>query len=210
MSLSFVKSAVLSSSDGVSHNEEVAVESSEATALRNRGETKSLFAQLQENKDLEAEAEEERRKEMREAMLLNEEDCAHLDAIDNAKRERRKAQKKMEEEEIALFRAAKSYMEVGKEESDLSKSTAVDESNEALIDHRKVPDKKPTMLVPVILGKRRKKTNVEEGKSEDVKKVKTLKQSKMDEPKEEEAAENNSVSGLDGLLGGYGSNSDSE
>lgn len=51
MSLSFVKSAVLSSSDGISHNEEKTIDNAETTSLRSRNTAaKPLFEQLRANR----------------------------------------------------------------------------------------------------------------------------------------------------------------
>ena len=108
MSLSFVSSAVLSSTDGVSHNEEKSIESKEVKALRNKQEHKPLFEQLRNNRDEEDAAREEfQRTMMRGTRALDEEDCAHLDAIQREKEMREQKVKSQTEEELALFRAAK-------------------------------------------------------------------------------------------------------
>ena len=210
MSLSFVKSAVLSSTDGVSHNEEVTVDSSEAEALRKRGETKSLFAQLQENKDAEMAEEEERRRAMREAMSLNEEDCAHLDSLEITKREKEMAKHKLEEEELAVFRAAKTYLEVSKESEPSSKIYEVGTEAEDFETNNNLTKKQTTAtpLMPVILGKRKKKV-LNKPEQSDEKNTNELNHKK---PKKqiEKASSEEEDEGLGGLLGGYGSDSDSE
>lgn len=162
MSLSFVKSAVLSSTDGVSHNEEVNVESTETEALRRRGTTKSLFAQLQENKDIEAEKTEAARNAMREAMTLNDEDCAHLDAIEEAREARKKASRRLEEEEVEVFRAAKSFLEMSREEAantkDAERLPAAEISVKDIIRDEPPAVKGLAAFVPKIVGKKRRRS----------------------------------------------------
>ncbi|KAL3799269.1 hypothetical protein HJC23_012994 [Cyclotella cryptica] len=106
MSLSFVKSAVLSSSDGISHNEEKSIVNPETTSLRSRSIThKPLFEQLRANKDAEQEAHDEFQRSLRGTRLLDDEDCAHLDAVERVKEEREREVKSGIEREVALFRA---------------------------------------------------------------------------------------------------------
>ena len=224
MSLSFVKSAVLSSTDGVSHNEEVTVDSSETEALRRRGETKSLFAQLQENKDSEMEEEEERKRAMRESMSLNVEDCAHLNAIDIARREKELAKRKLEEEELAVFRAAKTYREISKESSSLNQNQVERFVIEVKEDTQssKLLEKQVsvTPFVPLILGKRKKKIVSNISSSDPAtSKDKTERQNSNDLESDltkklktatEESFSEDDGEGLGTLLGGYGSDSDSE
>jgi len=110
MSLSFVKSAVLSSTDGVSHNEETTINSTETQSLRasgGGGAHKPLFEQLRANKDAQDEKDEEFQRSLRGMRPLDEEDCAHLDAIDRSRQEREHNVKSGIEREVALFRAAR-------------------------------------------------------------------------------------------------------
>ena len=110
MSLSFVKSAVLSSTDGVSHNEETTINSTETQSLRasgGGGAHKPLFEQLRANKDAQDEKDEEFQRSLRGMRPLDEEDCAHLDAIDRSREEREHNVKSGIEREVALFRAAR-------------------------------------------------------------------------------------------------------
>lgn len=110
MSLSFVKSAVLSSTDGVSHNEETTLNSTETQSLRasgGGGVHKPLFEQLRANKDAEQEKDDEFQRSLRGMRPLDEEDCAHLDAVDRSRVEREHNVKSGIEHEVALFRAAR-------------------------------------------------------------------------------------------------------
>ncbi|KAL7519782.1 hypothetical protein ACHAWX_004540 [Stephanocyclus meneghinianus] len=106
MSLSFVKSAVLSSSDGISHNEEKSIVNPETTSLRSRSVSyKPLFEQLRANKEAEQEAQDEFQRSLRGTRMLDDEDCAHLDAVERVKEEREREVKSGIEREVALFRA---------------------------------------------------------------------------------------------------------
>lgn len=111
MSLSFVKSAVLSSTDGVSHNEETAIDSKETQSLRasggGGGAHRPLFDQLRANKEAEQERYDEMQRAMRGAATLDEEDCAHLDAVERMREEKERAARSGVEREVALFRAAR-------------------------------------------------------------------------------------------------------
>ena len=110
MSLSFVKSAVLSSTDGISHNEETTIDNTETQSVRNNAASaghKPLFEQLRANKDADQEKDDEFQRSLRGMRPLDEEDCAHLDAVDRVRDEREYAAKTAVEREVALFRAAR-------------------------------------------------------------------------------------------------------
>lgn len=110
MSLNFVSSAVLTSTDGVSHNEEKAVESTEADSVRRQqqaGGHKPLFEQLRSNADAAQEERDAAAKAMRGTRTLDEEDCAHLDSIERQRMERDAAVRRGVEDEVAAFRAAR-------------------------------------------------------------------------------------------------------
>ena len=111
MSLSFVKSAVLSSTDGISHNEETIIDNRETQSLRASsgaaGGHQPLFEQLRANKDAEQERDDEFQKSLRGIRPLDEEDCAHLDAVERRKMEQEDAVRSGVEWEVAMFRAAK-------------------------------------------------------------------------------------------------------
>mmetsp|Transcript_42866 Transcript_42866/g.77072 ORF Transcript_42866/g.77072 Transcript_42866/m.77072 type:complete len:241 (-) Transcript_42866:76-798(-) len=110
MSLSFVKSAVLSSTDGISHNEETAIDNSETQSLRassGAGFQKPLFEQLRANKEVDQEKEDEFQRSIRGTRPLDEEDCAHLDNVDRRREEVEFKVKSGIEQEVALFHAAR-------------------------------------------------------------------------------------------------------
>mmetsp|Transcript_30599 Transcript_30599/g.47924 ORF Transcript_30599/g.47924 Transcript_30599/m.47924 type:complete len:246 (-) Transcript_30599:437-1174(-) len=112
MSLSFVKSAVLSSTDGISHNEETTLHTSEATSLRSSTQNhnhnnKPLFEQLRANKEIQDAKDDEFQKSIRGMQALDEEDVAHLDAIETQRKEVEGRVKSGIEREVALFHAAR-------------------------------------------------------------------------------------------------------
>ena len=110
MSLNFVSSAVLTSTDGVSHNEEKAVETTEANSVRRQQEAgghRPLFEQLRSNADQAQEERDAAAKAMRGTRTLDEDDCAHLDSIERRRMERDAAVRRGVEDEVAAFRAAR-------------------------------------------------------------------------------------------------------
>jgi len=213
MSLSFVSSAVLSSTDGVSHNEEKSIESKEVKALRSKQEHKPLFEQLRNNREEEDAAREElQRTMMRGTRALDEEDCAHLDAIQREKEKREQAVKSQEAEELALFRAAKAdraQADIVVDDDDDEKQEDDKEENENESE-MKIPASQPKKgpLVPVIMKKRRRKPTGEEESSKKIKTAETAKEKELVStaaPKKEKAVD---AGGLGKLLGGYGSSDD--
>jgi hypothetical protein len=204
MSLSFVASAVLSSTDGISHNEETEIENKEVDAVRkNASSSKSLFEQLRENQDTEEEKKAEmQQKIMRGTMALDEEDVAHLDALQKSKNESELKNRTELEQELAMFRAAK--------EERLAGQVVVDDDEEEEEDAPKSvpqvlkaqPVIKPLgRIVPKIVGKRKRKVA---GDAITTKKI--MKETKKEEPVAASAA----PGGLGSLLGGYGSSSDED
>ncbi|GMH91404.1 hypothetical protein TL16_g12050 [Triparma laevis f. inornata] len=77
MSLNFVASAVLSSGDGIGHNEETKIENEDLDNLRRKQENSSgvgLFDQLQKNKDEAEEAFNQKRSDLMGVRPLDDED----------------------------------------------------------------------------------------------------------------------------------------
>lgn len=110
MSLSFVKSAVLSSTDGVSHNEETTIDNQETKSIRSAassGTNKPLFEQLRANKEAQDAKDDEFQRSIRGMATLNDEDCAHLNAIEEQKLEAEQQKLSGIEREVALFHAAR-------------------------------------------------------------------------------------------------------
>ena len=109
MSLNFVSSAILTSTDGVSHNEEKAVETSEAQELRSKqaATARPLFEQLRSNQDQAQEDQDARNRSLRGMRPLDEEDCAHLDSVNQVRSQREESVRRRVEDEVAAFRAAR-------------------------------------------------------------------------------------------------------
>jgi len=194
MSLSFVSSAVLSSTDGVSHNEETEVTSKELEAVRkNAGRSKSLFEQLRSNQEEEEEKQTEQdRARMRGTLALDEDDVAHLNALNKSKAESDVKRKTEMEQEMALFRAAK--------EERLTGHVVFDDEEDEQKESTKQPQPQATKpvrpsIVPKIVGKRRRKPVGEAVNKKPKEAIET--------PKETQGA-------LGGLLGCYGSSSDDD
>ncbi|KAL7511841.1 hypothetical protein ACHAXN_008786 [Cyclotella atomus] len=218
MSLSFVKSAVLSSSDGISHNEEKTIDNAETTSLRSRSTAaKPLFEQLRANKEAEQEAADEFQRSLRGTRMLDDEDCAHLDAVERVREERDREVKSGIEREVALFRARREdramVQSVLEEEEGEESGTKKDGSGEAAAPKKEA---KKT-IVPKFIVKKKKRRQDGESNNEDEKPVKSAKrddflacdvESKQNvEDPEVNEANPKSVGGLLGL-GDYGSDSD--
>jgi len=226
MSLSFVKSAVLSSTDGVSHNEETTINSTETQSLRasgGGGAHKPLFEQLRANKDAQDEKDEEFQRSLRGMRPLDEEDCAHLDAIDRSRVEREHNVKSGIEREVALFRAAREDRGLAQTVTDGDANTKSSEPNTiaTAIAKKEVTKKK---IVPKFTIKKKRKrqgsdaikkstTDEKQNEAEVVCEIET--QDKTQDTKETKKTTSNNGSdssdneggGLLGL-GCYGSDSD--
>eukprot|EP00588_Corethron_pennatum_P022427 CAMPEP_0194324094 /NCGR_PEP_ID=MMETSP0171-20130528/26483_1 /TAXON_ID=218684 /ORGANISM="Corethron pennatum, Strain L29A3" /LENGTH=257 /DNA_ID=CAMNT_0039082903 /DNA_START=17 /DNA_END=787 /DNA_ORIENTATION=+ len=109
MSLSFVKSAVLTSTDGISHDTETSIETSELSTLRSGSSiyVKPLFEQLQENKESAQEDYDNVTASLRGTRTLDEEDVAHLAGIEEKRHERERLVRRAEEDDVRMFHAAR-------------------------------------------------------------------------------------------------------
>jgi hypothetical protein len=226
MSLSFVSSAVLSSTDGVSHNEEKAIESEEATSLRNRSTAKPLYDQLRSNQDADQEKYDEIGKAMRAGMRpLDEEDCAHLDAVEKTRLERDSLVKQTVEQELALFRAARADRSMT--QTIVDDETVTDNNTEASPSAQRtsitekpqaVTKQRGARFVPVIIGKRKRKEITTNKNGSTGKNMRVIKrdppivgEKKASETKKEvESEEDVDDAGLGGLLGCYSSSEEGD
>jgi hypothetical protein len=105
MSLSFVSSAILTSTDGVSHNEETEVSNKDKSGAVGLCQ-KSLFEQLRSNQDEEdAKRMESELSRIRGTLALNEDDVAHLNALHQTKLTVEQQRRVELEYETAQFRA---------------------------------------------------------------------------------------------------------
>jgi hypothetical protein len=239
MSLSFVKSAVLSSTDGISHNEETTIDNQETASIRASSASashKPLFEQLRANKEIQDAKDEEFQRSIRGMAALDDEDVAHLDAIEEQKRMVENRVKSGIEREVALFHAAREdrglVQTVLEDEGDGDEDGDNDHDREDIkkasgdnmsINKVQAANNKP--IVPKFtIKKKRKRVDDAESKDHAAQKktggaaeLKTSKDNGDGEkkqhtdstPNEEEKSKSNNVADLLGL-GCYGSDSDSD
>ena len=226
MSLSFVSSAVQTgTADG--GFEETPIESKEVAQVNKQNSHKPLFEQLRANQEEEdAKREEQQRELMRGTMALDEDDVAHLDAIHKQKMERERLVQQQTQDELAAFRAARmertqALSASGENEGDQDaieedlKDRPVEVANKTATSKAKTAPLKPKIIVK----KRRKRTEApasETGDSSKKQKAEEDDKAKSSEENADEKSQSKSPSesapagGLGGLLGGYGSDSDSD
>jgi FAM192A/Fyv6, N-terminal domain len=109
MSLSFVSSTVQKGTEDGGY-EETPIETSqqEREFVNRRNANKPLFEQLRDNQEEEKTKQEElQRQMMRGTRALDEDDVAHLDALEKQKLDRERAIQEQTRSELAMFRAAK-------------------------------------------------------------------------------------------------------
>ncbi|KAL7431881.1 hypothetical protein ACHAXM_002836 [Skeletonema potamos] len=227
MSLSFVKSAVLSSTDGISHNEETTIDTQETASIRasaaNSSSHKPLFEQLRANKEIQDAKDEEFQRSIRGMQALDDEDVAHLDAVEEQKREVEYRVKSGIEREVALFHAAREdrglVQTVLDEEGDQEEDGKSQSGDKTSI--HKVQVAKPIVPKFTIKKKRKRVDDVKstdhasQQKTSDTAELITCKndgdgekkQPTESTPNEEENPRRNNVADLLGL-GCYGSDSD--
>lgn len=219
MSLNFVSTTVLSSTDGVSHNTETRLETSGADASSNQssGTYKPLYEQLRQNKQEEQDKYDEMTKAMRGGQALDDDDIAHLQGVENERAERLRQQAMKEKEELESFRLAKmDFHEANKakqdkhnEEEDTvgkmferAKKEAQNDDGGDVTNTSSLAQLKPN--IKVTKKRRRKQPGTKE--ETPTKKTKSKSDAKL-EPKKADV-ENEKPSGLGGLLQGYDSDSD--
>ena len=233
MSLNFVSTSVLSSTDGVSHNTETQLQPTSSAS--HPTDRKPLYEQLRENAEKEQEKYDEVTKAMRGTTTLDEEDIAFIQGVEDRKAEMKNDVRRKEEEEIQMFRAARLEKSMIKSEVVADEIDGVDDDNKkkgprsydvtrkesSLPETNSVGGQSSSTLInmkPLIVKKRRRKTAQTEENTQ--KASKQLKESNgetvavVEEEKKIEAstvknAEIKEESGLSGLLA-YGSDSDSD
>ena len=195
MSLSFVASAVqTATADG--GFEETEINKEQVDAINKRNAHKPLFEQLRQNQDDEQAKEEELQREMmRGTRALDEEDVAHLDALEKQRLERERTIQQRTQDELLLFRAAKA------ERQQVELDDGDEENGEAFVSSLRLPSSaaalvaqtKPSVVAPIIVVKKRKR-RVDPAQDEGKIESSTKKQIP--------------ANGLGGLLSGYGSSDD--
>ena len=170
MSLNFVSTSVLSSTDGVSHNTETQLDPSSSTST-NQTYQKPLYEQLRDNSEKDQEKYDEMTKAMRGTTTLNEEDVAFIHSVENRKAEIKNKVKRKEEEEIQMFRAArlektmmKSELVLDDDVTDVVRGAEINKkmvANDVVVgqDSFKMHPSLASMK-PTIIRKRRRKTNM--------------------------------------------------
>lgn len=226
MSLNFVSTSVLSSTDGVSHNTETDLKPKDSSSL-NLTHGKPLYEQLRENAQKDQEKYDEISKAMRGTATLDDGDVAYLNSIEARKEEMKNDGMRKIEEEIQRFRAARLEKSVAKNEITQEDSTFEDEKiakapegeSEALEYNGK---KASIIMKPKIIKRRRRKVALNQTGKEMKKQKVTENKAAKDVSKGARSSElknqrhpsnNNSCSSNDGALAGllaYGSDSDSD
>mmetsp|Transcript_75 Transcript_75/g.170 ORF Transcript_75/g.170 Transcript_75/m.170 type:complete len:240 (-) Transcript_75:150-869(-) len=161
MSLSFVSSAVqVGTADG--GFEETAIENKETEAVNRRNAHKPLFEQLRSNQEEDQEKKEEAERQiMRSTCALDDEDVAHLDALQKQQSERERKIQERTKNELDSFRAARALRQQAALGSDQEEEDNNDSNNisrgmgvQTLVPKEKVV---PTPSLPVIKVKKRKR-----------------------------------------------------
>mmetsp|Transcript_13274 Transcript_13274/g.20129 ORF Transcript_13274/g.20129 Transcript_13274/m.20129 type:complete len:231 (+) Transcript_13274:87-779(+) len=230
MSLNFVSTTVLSSTDGVSHNTETRLEGSEAASTQSEG-FKPLYEQLRKNAQEEQDKYDEVTKAMRGAQALDEEDVAHLQGIEDERAERLRQQALKEKEEVESYRLAKlDYQEASRskqQEEEEELNNLIRQESEKKINEAKEGKSALAQLKPKIkVTKKRRRTDGKSAKGTakksnkieaDAKEKEDAKKegSKADDKEEatssrKDSSDKGAITGLGGLLGSYGSDSDSD
>lgn len=238
MSLSFVSSAVqVGTADG--GFEETAIENKETEAVNRRNAHKPLFEQLRSNQEEDQEKKEEAQRQiMRSTCALDDEDVAHLDALQKQQSERERKIQERTKNELDSFRAARALRQQAALGSDNEEDDNNDSNNvsrgiggQTLVPKEKVVP--PTASLPVIKVKKRKrrvndstettsKPKLSEQESNVEKKEKSEKDSKDTGQSASDSTATGAPStkkpvtnedgggGLGSLLSGYGSSSSDE
>ena len=225
MSLSFVSSSVLSSTDGVSHDQETPVEETKETRAFLEGKNRygSLYDQLRTNQQQADEEAEEISKSLRGTRALDDEDVAHLNAISNQQKERLQRNQAEESMQLALFKAARAERsnitlnDVEQEEEELR--TTIDTGDLPLNSTISSSSTSNRPSIPMIIKKKKRKKEEEQRKipptlpmNEKKCGIQTKKMKSTDEQNIASAknkTQQNNVA-LGGLLGCYDSDEDSD
>jgi hypothetical protein len=209
MSLSFVSKTVQTgTSDG--GFEERAIESAAGAADDAKTSVqKPLFEQLRHNQEQnDEEREDNQRSIMRATLALDEDDCAHFNALERQKTEKQSRVHQETQDGLAAFRAA----QADRMEQLVVVEAKIDERKDTNASAPVVPAMKPP-APKIIIKKRRRKQEGETASdsAQEEKKIKGTTPSTNETPSVQES--NNEVSeggGLGGLMTGYGSSSDDD
>ena len=220
MSLNFVSTSVLSSTDGVSHNTETQLQPTSSASLTTH--RKPLFEQLRENAEKDQEKYDEVTKAMRGTTTLDEDDVAFIQGIEDTKAERKFKVKQKEEEEIQMFRAArleKTMMQselvlIDDEDSNsanvnVNVNVNAENPNTDVLDHHEVKQNRDTTVTassligiqPKIIRKRRRRAPTSEDKRTGVGAVIATKKVKESSEEKNDTNVNNHEQGSKSIKG---------
>ena len=220
MSLSFVSSAVqTATADG--GFEEKEIESKQIDAINQRNAHKPLFEQLRQNQEEEQAKQDEMQREiMRGTRALDDEDVAHLDALEKQRLERERVLQQRTQDELLLFRAARAerhqtslHDEDESETSDESKESSAAGAGANVVRPTPADAPRQEAVGPRIVVKKRKR-RTDSGKTDPADSVTSEKKKKKEEStddKEKSKADAKAApasAGIGGLLAGYGSSDD--
>mmetsp|Transcript_16535 Transcript_16535/g.19157 ORF Transcript_16535/g.19157 Transcript_16535/m.19157 type:complete len:265 (+) Transcript_16535:95-889(+) len=130
MSLNFVSTTVLSSTDGVSHDKETHLDNSETAAVARAQNYKPLYEQLRTNAQEDQEKYDEVTKAMRGTRALDDEDVAHLQGIEDQRSTRLRVRMTQEQDELEKFRLAKLDYQEANRIKELDTNDASNDDNE--------------------------------------------------------------------------------
>mmetsp|Transcript_19216 Transcript_19216/g.38404 ORF Transcript_19216/g.38404 Transcript_19216/m.38404 type:complete len:184 (+) Transcript_19216:149-700(+) len=183
MSLNFVASAVLTTTNGLDHKEEQ-IENDDVDAVRRRQIASSgvgLFDQLQKNKDAKEEEWEAKRNGLMGVRPLDEEDVDHLNAYQESRDKKRRKREEEDDAEVEIFKRTREMKRQGEVVLE-KKDDDADGKARGKEDESSAPEEKASV---VIVKKKKKKRQVDK--------------------KVEKVEEENK---LTSLLGDYGSDSE--
>ena len=216
MSLSFVSKSVLTANSDGTGFEETAIEGGETggSSSTSGGYSAPLFEQLRKNKDQEDEERDEYQKSiMRGTLALDEEDCAHLDAVRKQRQERDNLIHRETQSELEAFRAAQQLKQIEDGMKDDDDDEEEQESSNTPNGNAVQPQNPvvPTRKFPTIIAKKKRKvvaagtvaktSNTSNGEA---------KKAKKEIPTKAAETKSTPAAGLGSLLAGYGSDSDSD
>mmetsp|Transcript_30499 Transcript_30499/g.63673 ORF Transcript_30499/g.63673 Transcript_30499/m.63673 type:complete len:220 (-) Transcript_30499:473-1132(-) len=219
MSLSFVSKSVQTAKDDGGF-EEKPFESKDGSGDSSSFTGSSLFEQLRSNQEeADAEREEEQRALMRGTVELDEDDKAHLDALDRQRQEKEHEKQKSTQEALAAFRAARADR---REAATSATNNHEDEESTSLLTRKRpIPSsampksattKSTTVAPPIVIRKKKRRATAESNntniKAENESTISKIQPEPKESPKD--PAAKSAEASLGGLLTGYGSSSDDD
>ena len=205
MSLSFVSKSVLTARDDGGFDERAIENSESGNDNSKEGTSQSLFEQLRANQEqADAEREEQQKAIMRGTVELNEEDRAHLDALERQKRQAEQEQRQEQEDALAAFRAARAEQN----ETDAHVNDSDNLERAARSTKPAVVPKKPAAAPAIVIRKKKRKTEGDSASNNN--KKEKVEASESVTTSNTQSTSSPPASGLGDLFSGYGSSSDED